>query len=161
MTRNDIFSTLAILGTGALLAGCATVNADASEARSPEASRHGESNCASGSCGGKAAKHEAPAQDEVMEADAAPAAVGAEIAAPAAADVADATVALPAEEPAEEPAATSAAEAAAEEAAVVADADPATEPVPTPAPKKKAKKKKKKAKKSSAGEAACGEGTCA
>ena len=126
MTRNDIFSTLAILGTGALLAGCATVNADASEARSPEASRHGESNCASGSCGGKAAKHDAPAEDETMEADAAPAAAGDATTAPAAS-----------ESPAAEPA-------------------PKTKPAP-----KKTAKKKKKSKKHSAGEAACGEGTCA
>ena len=171
MTRKDIFSTLAILGTGVALAGCASIQADAAEVGGSRAPAHAEGNCASGSCGGKA-KAASPkaegscggAAHDALAAETAAAETPAQAPASPAQPVEDATAV---DEQISADAAPAQAEPVNDRASEVTATTPAADnanapqevPAARPAPKKKAKKKKKK--KASAGEAACGEGTCA
>ncbi len=159
MTKHDIFSTLAILGTGAALAGCATMQADTAEVGEPQGAAHAEGSCSAAGCGKKA---KAPAvAPEVAAADAGT------VEAPTISDVeADAnagTIASDEQISADAaPAAVTEAVAAAEETPSAEQAAVAEEVAPLP-PKKTVTKTRraKKKKRASVGEAACGEGTCA
>ena len=165
MTKHDIFSTLAILGTGAALAGCATIQADAAEVRGPQRAAHGEGSCSAAGCGGKAKTP--AATTEVAQVDAgtveAPTASEGEgeVEADANAEIvaSDEEISADAAPAATEVTAIAGEDSSGEQATLQEEVEEAAAPPPKKnAPKKRRAKKKKRA---SAGEAACGEGTCA